>query len=138
MNQNVDPAEIAKFEALAARWWDLDSEFKPLHAINPLRIGWIDERAHLHGKKVIIILLVLTYFKSCGIDSELTKVKKELKLEQTQVNEIKTLIEILPTSKDMQIEGLKSEKRMIQGTDRKMLDVQRQNEIERLIDELEN
>ena len=52
MNQNVDPAEIAKFEALAARWWDLDSEFKPLHAINPLRIGWIDERAHLHGKKV--------------------------------------------------------------------------------------
>tara|TARA_B100000809_G_scaffold232887_1_gene249154 strand:+ start:981 stop:1172 length:192 start_codon:yes stop_codon:yes gene_type:complete len=52
VNQNVDPAEIAKFEALAARWWDLDSEFKPLHAINPLRIGWIDERAHLHGKKV--------------------------------------------------------------------------------------
>ncbi|MCS5558521.1 MAG: bifunctional 2-polyprenyl-6-hydroxyphenol methylase/3-demethylubiquinol 3-O-methyltransferase UbiG [Oceanospirillaceae bacterium] len=52
MTLNVDPAEIAKFEALAARWWDLDSEFKPLHAINPLRIGWIDERAHLHGKKV--------------------------------------------------------------------------------------
>ena len=52
MNLNVDPAEIAKFEALAARWWDLHSEFKPLHAINPLRIGWIDERAHLHGKKV--------------------------------------------------------------------------------------
>ena len=52
VNQNVDPAEIAKFEALAARWWDLDSEFKPLHAINPLRIGWIDERAQLHGKKV--------------------------------------------------------------------------------------
>jgi len=51
-DQNVDPAEIAKFEALASRWWDLDSEFKPLHAINPLRIGWIDERAHLHGKKV--------------------------------------------------------------------------------------
>ena len=52
MNQNVDAAEIAKFEALAARWWDLDSEFKPLHAINPLRIGWIDERAPLHGMKV--------------------------------------------------------------------------------------
>ena len=52
VNQNVDPEEIAKFEALAARWWDLHSEFKPLHAINPLRIGWIDERAHLHGKKV--------------------------------------------------------------------------------------
>tara|TARA_B100000767_G_scaffold247013_1_gene247001 strand:- start:291 stop:1007 length:717 start_codon:yes stop_codon:yes gene_type:complete len=52
VTQNVDPEEIAKFEALAARWWDLNSEFKPLHAINPLRIGWIDERAHLHGKKV--------------------------------------------------------------------------------------
>ena len=49
---NVDLDEIAKFEALAARWWDKDSEFKPLHAINPLRIGWIDERAQLHGKKV--------------------------------------------------------------------------------------
>lgn len=97
----------------------------------------LDTFLHLHGKKVIIILLVLTYFKSCGIDSELTKVKKELKLEQTQVNEIKTLIEILPTSKDMQIEGLKSEKRMIQGTDRKMLDVQRQNQIEKEIKALE-
>jgi len=49
---NVDPAEIAKFEALANRWWDRESEFKPLHDINPLRIGWIDERAPLHGKKV--------------------------------------------------------------------------------------
>ncbi len=49
---NVDQAEIAKFEALASRWWDRESEFKPLHDINPLRIGWIDERAPLHGKKV--------------------------------------------------------------------------------------
>ncbi|HBD23725.1 MAG TPA: bifunctional 3-demethylubiquinol 3-O-methyltransferase/2-polyprenyl-6-hydroxyphenol methylase [Oceanospirillaceae bacterium] len=49
---NVDEAEIAKFEALASRWWDRESEFKPLHDINPLRVGWIDERASLHGKKV--------------------------------------------------------------------------------------
>jgi 2-polyprenyl-6-hydroxyphenyl methylase/3-demethylubiquinone-9 3-methyltransferase len=49
---NVDEAEIAKFEALASRWWDRESEFKPLHDINPLRVGWIDERAPLHGKKV--------------------------------------------------------------------------------------
>ncbi len=49
---NVDPAEIAKFEALANGWWDRESECKPLHDINPLRIGWIDERAPLHGKKV--------------------------------------------------------------------------------------
>ena len=39
---NVDPAEIAKFEALAHRWWDKNSEFKPLHAINPLRANYID------------------------------------------------------------------------------------------------
>ena len=41
---NVDHAEIAKFEALAHRWWDRESEFKPLHEINPLRVNWIDER----------------------------------------------------------------------------------------------
>lgn len=50
---NVDPKEIAKFEALAARWWDPHSEFKPLHDINPLRLNYIDERAPLAGKKVI-------------------------------------------------------------------------------------
>ncbi|MCD6061416.1 MAG: bifunctional 3-demethylubiquinone 3-O-methyltransferase/2-octaprenyl-6-hydroxy phenol methylase, partial [Moraxellaceae bacterium] len=50
---NVDPAEIAKFEALAARWWDPNSEFKPLHDINPLRLNWIDERAGLAGKSVL-------------------------------------------------------------------------------------
>jgi len=57
MNQatakNVDPNEIAKFEALASRWWDKESEFKPLHDINPLRLNYIDERAHLPGKKVV-------------------------------------------------------------------------------------
>ena len=50
---NVDHAEIAKFEALAHRWWDKESEFKPLHEINPLRVNWIDERAGLAGKKVL-------------------------------------------------------------------------------------
>lgn len=50
---NVDPAEIAKFEALASRWWDPHSEFKPLHDINPLRLNWIDERAGLDGKVVL-------------------------------------------------------------------------------------
>jgi len=50
---NVDHAEIAKFEALAHRWWDRESEFKPLHEINPLRVNWIDERATLAGKKVL-------------------------------------------------------------------------------------
>ncbi|HET8729905.1 MAG TPA: bifunctional 2-polyprenyl-6-hydroxyphenol methylase/3-demethylubiquinol 3-O-methyltransferase UbiG [Moraxellaceae bacterium] len=50
---NVDPSEIAKFEALASRWWDPNSEFKPLHDINPLRLNWIDERASLSGKLVL-------------------------------------------------------------------------------------
>jgi len=51
--QNVDSQEIAKFEALASRWWDKESEFKPLHDINPLRVNYIDERANLPGKKVL-------------------------------------------------------------------------------------
>ncbi len=52
-NQNVDRNEIAKFEALASRWWDPGSEFKPLHDINPLRLNYIDERVPLAGKKVL-------------------------------------------------------------------------------------
>ncbi|HED52478.1 MAG TPA: bifunctional 2-polyprenyl-6-hydroxyphenol methylase/3-demethylubiquinol 3-O-methyltransferase UbiG [Gammaproteobacteria bacterium] len=52
-NPNVDAAEIHKFEALASRWWDPNSEFKPLHDINPLRIDYIDQRAPLAGRKVI-------------------------------------------------------------------------------------
>jgi 2-polyprenyl-6-hydroxyphenyl methylase/3-demethylubiquinone-9 3-methyltransferase len=51
---NVDPQEIAKFEALADKWWDLNSEFRPLHQINPLRLNWIDEHVGgLAGKKVL-------------------------------------------------------------------------------------
>lgn len=50
---NVDPAELAKFGALAARWWDPHSEFKPLHDINPLRLNFIDQRVGLAGKDVI-------------------------------------------------------------------------------------
>lgn len=51
---NVDHEEIAKFEAVASRWWDLEGEFKPLHRINPLRLGYIAERSGgLFGKKVL-------------------------------------------------------------------------------------
>ncbi len=50
---NVDPAEISKFEALAARWWDPHSEFKPLHEINPLRLDYVDRMAGLAGKEVL-------------------------------------------------------------------------------------
>ncbi|KZN14799.1 bifunctional 2-polyprenyl-6-hydroxyphenol methylase/3-demethylubiquinol 3-O-methyltransferase UbiG [Marinomonas sp. TW1] len=52
---NVDLDEVAKFEALASRWWDTENEFKPLHDINPLRTNYINERAGLEGKKVIDI-----------------------------------------------------------------------------------
>lgn len=50
---NVDAAELAKFEALAARWWDPQAEFRPLHEINPLRLRYIDERVALAGKRVV-------------------------------------------------------------------------------------
>ena len=50
---NVDQAEIDKFSALAHRWWDPTSEFKPLHAINPLRLGWIQSISPLVGKRVL-------------------------------------------------------------------------------------
>ena len=50
---NVDQDEIAKFEKLAARWWDPHSEFKPLHDINPLRLDYIDRLASLQGKRVL-------------------------------------------------------------------------------------
>ena len=50
---NIDHNEIAKFEALATRWWDPESEFRTLHQINPLRLEFINERAPLEGKKVL-------------------------------------------------------------------------------------
>ena len=53
MTGNVDHEEIAKFEKLAARWWDPESEFKPLHDINPLRLDYIDRLAGLQGKRVL-------------------------------------------------------------------------------------
>ena len=84
-----------------------------------------------HGSKVITVLLILLYLKSCGVDSELNRLKKDAKVNTELIN-------ALPTADDLQIEGLKAEKRMIQATDRKMLDVQRQNEIEKEIKRLES
>ena len=52
---NVDPAELAKFSDLAHHWWDKTSEFAPLHAINPLRLDWINGLASLKGKRVLDI-----------------------------------------------------------------------------------
>jgi 2-polyprenyl-6-hydroxyphenyl methylase/3-demethylubiquinone-9 3-methyltransferase len=50
---NVDEAEIAKFDALAARWWDPSGDFRPLHEINPLRLDYIRQRADLAGRRVL-------------------------------------------------------------------------------------
>jgi 2-polyprenyl-6-hydroxyphenyl methylase/3-demethylubiquinone-9 3-methyltransferase len=50
---NADPAELAKFSELAHRWWDPESEFRPLHQINPLRLDWIQGQCDLSGKRVL-------------------------------------------------------------------------------------
>ncbi|MBW8829565.1 MAG: bifunctional 2-polyprenyl-6-hydroxyphenol methylase/3-demethylubiquinol 3-O-methyltransferase UbiG [Burkholderiales bacterium] len=52
---NADPQELAKFGELAHRWWDTESEFRPLHQINPLRLDWIDRWARISGKRVVDI-----------------------------------------------------------------------------------
>ena len=90
----------------------------------------LDNFLSKHGSKLIIVLLILTYFKSCGTSSEVNKIKKEFKAQQE-------IIQSLPTRKDLQIEGLKAEKRMIQSVDRKILDVNRQSEIDKEIESLQ-
>jgi len=52
---NVDPAELAKFDSLASRWWDTEGDFRPLHEINPLRLDWIRKHVKLAGSKVVDI-----------------------------------------------------------------------------------
>ena len=52
-NPNIDKGEIRKFEALASRWWDKESKFKPLHDINPLRVNWIDSRSPVANNKIL-------------------------------------------------------------------------------------
>jgi len=53
MTPNADPRELAKFSELAHRWWDTESDFRPLHQINPLRLDWIDGLAPLQDKRVL-------------------------------------------------------------------------------------
>ncbi len=52
-NINIDPIEMEKFNQIAHHWWDPNSEFKPLHEINPLRLNYIDQLASLSGKVVL-------------------------------------------------------------------------------------
>jgi 2-polyprenyl-6-hydroxyphenyl methylase/3-demethylubiquinone-9 3-methyltransferase len=55
VRDNIDAAEVAKFDALASRWWDPDGDFRSLHQINPLRLDWIRERVELGGRKIVDI-----------------------------------------------------------------------------------
>lgn len=80
---------------------------------------------------ILLALFVMLLFRTCGTGSELTKLRKEVESQRD-------ILKSLPTKHDLQIEGLKSEKRMIQATDRKMLDVQRQNEIDKEINKLQS
>ena len=54
---NADPLELEKFSQLAHRWWDPNSEFKPLHEINPLRLNYISQQVNLAEKKGIKLLI---------------------------------------------------------------------------------
>lgn len=83
-----------------------------------------------HSNKIILFLLLITFFRSCGTNTELKKLRKELQ-------EQKTILNTLPNRKDLEIEGLKSEKRMIQSVDRKLLDVNRQSQIDLEIKKLQ-
>jgi hypothetical protein len=82
-----------------------------------------------YQQQILLVLFLLLLLKSCGTNSEVTKLRKEVETQREVLNN-------LPTKKDLQVEGLKSEKRMIQAPDRKMLDVQRQTEIDKEIDNL--
>jgi len=82
-----------------------------------------------YQQQILVVLFLLLLLKGCGTSSEVAKLRKEVETQRQVLNN-------LPTKKDLQIEGLKSEKRMIQATDRKMLDVQRQTEIDNEIEKL--
>jgi hypothetical protein len=84
-----------------------------------------------HFNKLALFLLIVTFFNTCGNPTK--TVNKRL---DTLSNKIDSLEAITVTKKELQIEGLKSEKRMIQSTDRKILDVNRQSEIDKEIDAL--
>lgn len=85
-----------------------------------------------HYRKMFLFLLVAIFVNTCGNPNK--SVNKRLDSLTQQVDSLKS---ITVTGKDLEIEGLRSEKRMIQATDRKILDVQRQTEIENRIDLLE-
>ena len=92
---NADPAELAKFSDLAHRWWDKDSEFKPLHQINPLRLDWIDGLMPLSGKTVVDIgcgggILADSMARKGAIVTGIDLATKSLKVAQLHALEAQT------------------------------------------------
>ena len=92
----------------------------------------INEFIDKYYRKIFFFLLVVIFVNTCGNPNK--SVNKRLDFLTQQVDSLKN---VTVTGEDLEVEGLKSEKRMIQATDRKMLDVQRQSEIEQRIDSLE-
>ena len=94
---NVDQSEIDKFSALAHRWCDPTSEFKPLHAINPLRLGWIESITSLAGKKVLDVgcgggILAESLSKAGGIVTGIDLSVKALKVAELHQLESNTSV----------------------------------------------
>ncbi len=92
---NIDPAEIAKFEAMASRWWDVNSEMKPLHDINPLRMQFIEQKINVFGLETLDIgcgggilseSLALRGAKVTGIDMEVASIHvAQLHLQESKL-----------------------------------------------------
>jgi 2-polyprenyl-6-hydroxyphenyl methylase/3-demethylubiquinone-9 3-methyltransferase len=92
---NVDPAELAKFSELAHRWWDPESEFRPLHQINPLRLDWIQSLVPLQGKEVVdigcgggILTDAMARYGANALGADLAT--KSLKVAQLHALEVQT------------------------------------------------
>ena len=91
----------------------------------------IDEFIDKYYRKIFFVLLILIFFNTCGNPNKVTN--KRLDALTTKIDSLQS---ITLNKKDLQIEGLKAEKRMIQSTDRKMFDVSRQTEIDKEIEKL--
>ena len=114
MQQNADPAELAKFGELAHRWWDPQGEFRPLHELNPLRLAWIDGLAPLAGRRVLDV--------GCGggilaeamarLGADVTGIdlsEKPLKVAQLHLLESGLSIEyVLSSAEELSIQGKES------------------------------
>ena len=93
---NADPAELAKFSELAHRWWDADSEFRPLHQINPLRLDWIQSFCNLQGKRILDVgcgggILTDSLARKGGLTTGIDLSTKALKVAELHALEAQTL-----------------------------------------------